>query len=159
MDKVFTAILNRRLWIISEEYDILNKNQCGFRSGHSTCDNISILHSLISLYLGCGKNIFVVLSISARHLILFRELVCCKEILDNCIDGKCFRIIWNMYSKIKSNKTRILVFSKRKFGIDSFFCLINTKLQVWEDIFFSLQSYKGIHRNATRDVTTTHMVV
>ena len=65
-----------------------------------------------------------------------------------------------MYSKIKSNKTKILVFSKRKFGIDSFFiCLINTKLEVWEDIFFSLQSYKCIHRNATRDVTTTLIVV
>jgi hypothetical protein len=58
MGKVFTAVLNRRLGIISEEYTILNKNQCGFRSGHPTCDNIFILHRLISLYLGCGKKLF-----------------------------------------------------------------------------------------------------
>ena len=61
MGKVFTAILNRRLCIISEEYNILNKHQCGFRSGHST--------------LAVRKLFVVVLLISARHLILFGELV------------------------------------------------------------------------------------
>ena len=92
MGKVFTAILNRRLCIISEEYDILSKNQCCFRRGHST--------------LAVRKLFVVVLLISSRHLILFGELVFGKKLLDNCIDRKCFRIIRNMYSKIKSYITQ-----------------------------------------------------
>jgi hypothetical protein len=92
MGKVFTAILNRRLCIISEEYDILSKNQCCFRREHST--------------LAVRKLFVVVLLISSRHLILFGELVFGKKLLDNCIDRKCFRIIRNMYSKIKSYITQ-----------------------------------------------------
>ena len=102
MGKVFTAILNRRLCINSEEYYILNKNQCGFSSGHSTCDNIFILHSLISLYLGCGKKLFCCfIDFSMAFHTVWRAGLW-QKLLDNCIDGKCFRIIRNMYSKIKS---------------------------------------------------------
>ena len=81
MGKVFTAILNRRLCIISKEYNILSKNQCGFRSWHSTCDNIFILHNLISLNLAVGKHFVVVLLISERHLILFGKLIFGKNYL------------------------------------------------------------------------------
>jgi len=44
--------------------------------------------------------------------------------------------------KVNINKTKIMVFSKRKFGIDSFFLFDNTKLEVCEDI-----SYLGITFN------------
>jgi hypothetical protein len=44
--------------------------------------------------------------------------------------------------KVNTNKTKIRVFSKRKFGIDSFFLFDNTKLEVCEDI-----SYLGITVN------------
>jgi hypothetical protein len=38
--------------------DFVSEKIRGFRSGHPTCDNIFILHRLISLYLGCGKKNF-----------------------------------------------------------------------------------------------------
>ena len=44
--------------------------------------------------------------------------------------------------KVSTNKTKIMVFSKRKFGIDSFFLFDNTKLEICEDI-----SYLGISLN------------
>ena len=44
--------------------------------------------------------------------------------------------------KVNTNKTKIMVLSKRKFGIDSLFLLDNTKLEVCEDI-----SYLGITLN------------
>jgi hypothetical protein len=44
--------------------------------------------------------------------------------------------------KVSTNKTKIMVFSKRKFGIDSFFLFDNTKLEVCEDI-----SYLGFTLN------------
>ena len=44
--------------------------------------------------------------------------------------------------KVSTNKTKIMVFSKRNFGIDSFFLFDNTKLEVCEDI-----SYLGFTLN------------
>jgi hypothetical protein len=103
--------LNRRLCIISEEYDILKKNQCGFGSGHSTCDNIFILHSLISLYLGCGKKLVCCFVDFSKAFDTVWRAVLWQKLLDNCIDGKCFRIIRNMYSTIKSCITQRNEFS------------------------------------------------
>ena len=106
MGKVLTAILNGRLCIISEEYDIFSKIQCGYRSGHSTCDNIFILHSLISLYLSCViKRFCCFVDFSKAFNIVWRAGLW-QTLLDNCIDGKCSRIIRNMYSKIKSCNTQ-----------------------------------------------------
>jgi hypothetical protein len=121
MGKVFTAILNRRLCIISEEYNILNKNQWGFRSGHSTCDNIFILHSLIWLYLGCGKKYFCCFVDFSKAFDTVWKADLWQQLLDTCIDGKCFRIIRNMYSKIKSCITQGNEFS------DFFVCEVGVR--------------------------------
>ena len=57
--KVFTSILNNRLTLFSDEINLISSSQAGFRKGHSTCDNIFILHSLINLYLSRKKKLFV----------------------------------------------------------------------------------------------------
>ena len=39
MGKLFTSILNERLDVFSDEFDVLNENQVGFRKEYSTVDN------------------------------------------------------------------------------------------------------------------------
>ena len=56
--KLFTAIINNRLNIFATEINLINRNQGGFRKGHSTSDNIYCLNALISLYLSFGKKKF-----------------------------------------------------------------------------------------------------
>ena len=46
--KIFTGILNRRLYSWSEENEKINVEQAGFRRSHSTIDHIFTLHSMIS---------------------------------------------------------------------------------------------------------------
>ena len=46
--KVFTGIMNRRLYNWAEDHDKINIEQAGFRKSHSTIDHIFTLHSLIS---------------------------------------------------------------------------------------------------------------
>ena len=46
--KIFTGILNRRLYNWAEENDKINIEQAGFRRSHSTIDHIFTLHSMIS---------------------------------------------------------------------------------------------------------------
>ena len=67
LGKLFTSILNDRLNDFSCEFDLISKNQAGFRKGHSTTDNIFVLHSLISLYLSSGKKYTVYLLTLERH--------------------------------------------------------------------------------------------
>ena len=58
--------------------------------------------------------------------------------LQNAINA--FSLYYKQWKlKVSTNKTKIMVFSKRKFGIDSFFLFDNTKLEECEDI-----SYLGI---------------
>ena len=58
ISKTFTAVLNNRLNIFSDEMEIISGAQAGFRHGYSTLDNIFILHSLISIYFSSGKKLF-----------------------------------------------------------------------------------------------------
>ena len=46
--KIFTGILNRRLYEWAEDNDKINVEQAGFRKSHSTIDHIYTLHSMIS---------------------------------------------------------------------------------------------------------------
>ena len=56
--KLFTAIINNRLNIFAIEINLINRNQAGFRKGHSMSDNIYCVHVLISLYLSFGKRLY-----------------------------------------------------------------------------------------------------
>ena len=49
LGKLFTSILNDRLYNFAEKYEILCPNQAGFRKGLSTIDNLFVLQSLIEI--------------------------------------------------------------------------------------------------------------
>jgi hypothetical protein len=42
------------LTFLSNGYEIISKNQSGFRKGFSTTDNIFIMHALVSIYFSLG---------------------------------------------------------------------------------------------------------
>ena len=43
MGRLFTSILNNRLYTLSEELNAICQNQAGFRKGYSTVDNIFLM--------------------------------------------------------------------------------------------------------------------
>ena len=110
--KLFTAIINNRLNIFAIEINLKNRNQAGFREGHSSSNYIYCLHVLISLYLSFGKKNYTALLLIFEMLCvasgLWRKLQKCE------IKGKCFKIIFNLYRNIKScvtsnmNSSRVL---------------------------------------------------
>ena len=48
--KLFTAVVNQRLTLYFEGKGLIGDEQAGFRSGHSTLDNIYVLNSIVELY-------------------------------------------------------------------------------------------------------------
>ena len=59
LGKLFTSIINSRLTFFANEISVIYKNQAGFRKGHSTTNNLFVLHSLISLYQSLGTKIIL----------------------------------------------------------------------------------------------------
>lgn len=100
--KLFTAVLNNRLTEYLETYQLLNKNQAGFRKKHSTVDHIFVLHTLAEICKRRNKKLFCCFVDfqkafdSVWRVGLWSKLVCYD------INGNFFRIIKNMYSGIKS---------------------------------------------------------
>ena len=61
LGKLFTSIINNRLTFLSNEFEIISKNQSGFRKGFSTTDNIFIMHALVSIiFLIGGKTVLYI---------------------------------------------------------------------------------------------------
>ena len=46
------------LTFLSNEFEIVSKNQSGFRKGFSTTDNIFIMHALVSIYFSSGEKLY-----------------------------------------------------------------------------------------------------
>jgi hypothetical protein len=58
LGKLFTSVINNRLTFLSNEFEIISKNQSGFRKGFSTTDNIFIMHALVSIYFSLGNTLY-----------------------------------------------------------------------------------------------------
>lgn len=100
--KLFTAILNLRLNNFIKYNNILEENQAGFRSGYSTTDHIFALHALTEiLKLKKHKLFCSFIDFSKAFDSVWRVGLWIK-LLSNSINGKVFRIIYNMYQNIKS---------------------------------------------------------
>ena len=64
--KLFTAIINERITLFIDSYDLLGEVQAGFRSGYSTMDHILSLHAIVDCHLQKRKKCIVLLWM--RHL-------------------------------------------------------------------------------------------
>ena len=54
--KILVGVLNNRLTEFVKQIDILLENQCGFRKGYQTTDNIFTLFTLIDHYVNKKNN-------------------------------------------------------------------------------------------------------
>ena len=102
LGKLFTSILNERLQKYADEHDLINDCQAGFRKGYSTVDNTFILHSLIELVCKSKRKLYCAfIDVKQAFDRVWRDGLWLK-LYQSHINGKCLRIIQNMYSNIKS---------------------------------------------------------
>ena len=100
--KLFTSVLNSRLENFLEQNDIINENQAGFRAGYSTTDHIFVLHSLMELLKTKKKKLFCTFIDFSKAFDSVWRVGLWIKLLSNGINGKIFRLIYNMYQNIKS---------------------------------------------------------
>ncbi len=102
LGKVFTAVLNERVNIFLDTNNILKENQAGFRAKYSTTDHIFTLKFLIDKLRAKKKKLFCsFIDFSTAFDKIWRTGLW-NKLLKTGINGKLFRIIYNMYLDIKS---------------------------------------------------------
>ena len=100
--KLFTSCLNHRLCSYIECQQIIGNEQAGFRSGHSTIDHIFALHTLIDLYLNKKKKLYCALIDYKKAFDCVDRTLLWQRTLESNVNGKLFRVIYNMYDAAKS---------------------------------------------------------
>ena len=103
LNKIFTGILNDRIYKYCTENDKLEEAQAGFRKGYSTTDNIFTLQSMVQKYLSKSGGRFYCLFIDfskAFDTVDHQKLL--SSLNKKGIGGKLFKILLSMYQKLKS---------------------------------------------------------
>ena len=105
MGKLFTSIINTRLQMFVENNDIINDFQTGFRSGFSTVDNMFILQTLIQILHNKKKKLFCAFIDLKRAFDTVWRIGLWSKLIKYDVNGKCLKLIKNMYGNIKSAVT------------------------------------------------------
>jgi hypothetical protein len=103
LGKLFTAILSERLSKYSDNFFVMHENQCGFRQGYCTVDNLFTLYSFFELLKRKKKKMYCAFIYFEKAFDkIWREGLWYKLLINN-INGKMLHVIQNIYKDIKSN--------------------------------------------------------
>ena len=101
MYKIFSSILNKRLYARVEENEKLDESQAGFRAGYSAIDNIFSLSGVIQKYLSRRRGRFYCLYVdfqktfdTVEHEQLF------KSLMKKGVHGNFLRTVKSLYSNL-----------------------------------------------------------
>ena len=100
--KLFTSILNERIYTFLDENKLLGKEQGGYRKGQSTTQHIFSLHSLINMYLQKKKKLYCLFVDYRKAYDKIQRNILWEKLLRTGIKGNILNIIKDMYSKAKS---------------------------------------------------------
>ena len=91
--KLFTSVLNSRLYTYLTSENILGNEQAGFRPKHSTLDHIFALHILSSSYIDKKKQLYCAFVDYSKAFDFIDRTYMWQKLLDSNINGKVFNII------------------------------------------------------------------
>ena len=103
LGKLFTSIINTRLYDYVTRENILGNEQVGFRPKHSTLDHIFALHVITNFYISQGKQLFCAFVDYSKAFDFIDRAYLWQKLLDSGIDGKVLQVIRDMYDNAKSH--------------------------------------------------------
>ncbi len=100
--KLFTSVLNKRLYKFTVENDTIGEEQAGFKKGYSTTDHAFVLKTLIDLYLNKKKRLYCCFVDYKKAFDTVPRTELWQKVIACNINGKILDVIRNMYLKAKS---------------------------------------------------------
>ena len=103
LGKLFTSIINTRLYDYVTKENLLGNEQVGFRPKHSTLDHIFALHVISHYYISQGKRLYCAFVDYSKAFDFIDRSYLWQKLLNSNINGKIFNVIKNMYENAKSH--------------------------------------------------------
>ena len=100
--KLFTSVINTRLYTYLTHMNILGSEQAGFRPNHSTLDHIFALQILTNFYIQDKKQLFCAFVDYSKAFDFVNRTYLWQKLLFANINGKILNVIKNMYKNAKS---------------------------------------------------------
>ena len=102
LSKLFTTILSNRITQVCCRHTTISDAQFGFRKGKSRVDVIFVLMSVIQKYIFEEKRLYVVFVDIVKCYNTINHNMLWFKLFKMSVQGKCIRIIKDMYRKVKS---------------------------------------------------------
>ena len=96
LGKLFTSVINSRLYTYLTNEGTLGNEQAGFRPKHSTLDHIFALQTLSSYYISKGKQLYCAFVDYSKAFDFIDRTYLWQKLLDYKINGKVLNVIKNM---------------------------------------------------------------
>ena len=100
--KLFTSVLNSRLYLYMTNENLLGNEQAGLRPQHSTLDHIFALNILSKFYIDQKKRLYCAFVDYSKAFDFIDRAYLWQKLLNSNINGKVFNVIKNMYQNAKS---------------------------------------------------------
>ena len=109
--KLFTAVLNQRLYNYLTSYEILKENQAGFRAGYSSFDHIFSLYALIELLKAKNKKLYCCFIDFRKAFDSVWRIGLWMKMLGNGINGKIFNL-FSICTEISNPVCQLMVINQ-----------------------------------------------
>ena len=121
LGKLFTSVINNRLYNYLTTENIIGSEQVGFRPKHSTLDHIFALHILSNYYIQEKKQLFCAFVDYSKAFDFVDRTYLWQKLLNSNVNGKVLNVVKNMYKNAKSHVSVNNILS------DSFPCQVGVR--------------------------------
>ena len=99
MEKIFEAIVYKRLTFVNEAFDEIDKYNNGFLGGNRTSDNLFILNGLVERQLSLGKELYVCYIDFSKAFDKINRSILFYKLIRNGWKGKVIDTFRSLYTK------------------------------------------------------------
>ena len=96
LGKLFTSVINNRLYNYLTTENIIGSEQVGFRPKHSTLDHIFALHILSNYYIQEKKQLFCAFVDYSKAYDFVDRTYLWQKLLNSNVNGKVLNVVRNM---------------------------------------------------------------
>ena len=101
LSKIFLHVINARLQLWADDNEIIGDEQAGCRKGHSTVDNVFIVHSIVQKYLFRHKKLYVLFVDFKKAFDSVNRQALWFILEQYGIGGKMLKLLKSMYESVR----------------------------------------------------------
>ena len=102
LSKLLTKILNNRMLLWADKFEVLDKGQAGFRPGYTAMDNLQILQAFMEKWLTTNSRLYMCFIDMRKAFDMVDRQTLWYKLINMGLTGKVLRLFKSMYEEVKS---------------------------------------------------------